>query len=163
MIFGCQHLSQRTDAISNYGFETEELRRRASAIAGQYDSVRWGRRDFTARCLDFKCVQIRTTPLSRNKRWELCQIDPSKVFSASFPPTMFIHGTADTVTPFRFSERAHEELKRLGVEGHLLPVVNENHRFDIFLIERDDAYQNYVMPGLKFLAAKAGLSHPGLG
>lgn len=91
------------------------------------------------------------------------RIDPSKGFSANFPPTMFIHGTADTVTPFRLSERAHEELKRLGVESHLLPVVNENHMFDMLLSERDDAYQTYVMPGLKFLATKAGLSYHGLG
>lgn len=90
------------------------------------------------------------------------RIDPSKVFSARFPPSMFIHGTADTVTPFRLSEQAHEELKSLGVESHLLPVVNENHMFDIPLSEGDDLYQDYVLQGLKFLATKAGISCPGL-
>lgn len=72
---------------------------------------------------------------------------------------MFIHGTADTVTPLRFSEQVHEELKSLGVESYF-PVVNENHVFDISLSESDDTYQNYVMRELGFLATKAGLSYP---
>jgi len=85
------------------------------------------------------------------------RIDGSKGFSATFPPTMFIHGTADTVTPSRISERAHEELRRLGVESHLLLVEGGNHMFDMFCSEEEEIYQNYVMRGFKFLADKAGL------
>lgn len=86
-------------------------------------------------------------------------IDGSNAFSSKFPPTMFIHGTEDTVTPSRISERAQQELSRLGAESHIILVEGANHMFDMFLTDpEDEAYRNYVLRGFQFLAAKTGLS-----
>ncbi|KAJ5403298.1 hypothetical protein N7509_003169 [Penicillium cosmopolitanum] len=72
---------------------------------------------------------------------------------------MFIHGTEDTVTPSRISERAQQELSRLGAESHIILVEGANHMFDMFLTDpEDEAYRNYVLRGFQFLAAKTGLS-----
>ncbi|KAE8167327.1 Alpha/Beta hydrolase protein [Aspergillus tamarii] len=84
-------------------------------------------------------------------------IDGTARFSTSFPRTMFIHGTADKVTNHRFSERAHEELKRLGVVTDLLLADGEEHVFDLTLEEDDMKFVKYVLPGLKFLARAVGL------
>ncbi|OGM44525.1 hypothetical protein ABOM_006702 [Aspergillus bombycis] len=84
-------------------------------------------------------------------------IDGTARFSTSFPRTMFIHGTADKVTHHRFSERAHEELKGLGVVTDLLLADGEGHVFDLTLEEDDVTFVKYVLPGLKFLARAVGL------
>ncbi|GMG09381.1 unnamed protein product [Aspergillus oryzae var. brunneus] len=84
-------------------------------------------------------------------------IDGTVRFSTLFPQTMFIHGTADKVTHHRFSERAHEELKRLGVVTDLLLADGEDHVFDLTLEEDDLKFVQYVLPGLKFLARAVGL------
>jgi acetyl esterase/lipase len=85
------------------------------------------------------------------------RIDPSKHFSAQFPPTMFIHGNADTVTPVRISERAHQELAVLGVETEILRVEGADHMFDLFIGSDDDGFKRNVAPGLAFLSGKVGL------
>jgi acetyl esterase/lipase len=86
------------------------------------------------------------------------RIDPASVFSKTFPPTMFIHGTADTVTPTRISEKAYETLTALGVKTELILVEGADHMFDmLFCNPEDDGFKKYVLPGLVFLAAEAGL------
>ncbi|KAL1985301.1 hypothetical protein VTN96DRAFT_8100 [Rasamsonia emersonii] len=87
------------------------------------------------------------------------RVDAAKGFSSTFPPTMFIHGNGDTFTESRISERAHKELKALGIETKLLLVPGAQHMFDMLLKEEDDLFQNYVLKGLKFLAEKAGLQN----
>lgn len=86
------------------------------------------------------------------------RIDPAAAFSKSFAPTMFIHGTADTVTPTRISEKAYEQLTALGVKTKILRVEGADHMFDMFYSSsEDDGFQKYVLPGLRFLASEAGL------
>ncbi|KAF7591428.1 hypothetical protein BBP40_001589 [Aspergillus hancockii] len=91
------------------------------------------------------------------KDGDLSRIDGTVQFSASFPKTMFIHGTADKVTHHGFSERAHRELKRLGVVSKLLIVDGAEHVFDLDLTEDDEDFVRYVLPGLQFLRQAVGL------
>ncbi|KAF5865349.1 hypothetical protein ETB97_004160 [Aspergillus alliaceus] len=84
-------------------------------------------------------------------------MDGTNRFSASFPRTMFIHGTADKVTHHRFSVRAQEDLKKLGVAADLLLADGEKHVFDLTLQEDDVSFVEYVLPGLEFLARAVGL------
>jgi acetyl esterase/lipase len=86
------------------------------------------------------------------KDGDLVRIDGTARFSASFPQTMFIHGTADKVTHHRFSERAHTELKTLGVVTELLIAEGAEHVFDLNLNEEDEDFVQHVLPGLQFLA-----------
>jgi acetyl esterase/lipase len=58
------------------------------------------------------------------------KVDPSFLFSSSFPPTYFIHGGAVTGVLPRFSEKAHEELKDKGVNTKLVIVEGAPHGFD---------------------------------
>ncbi|THC97861.1 hypothetical protein EYZ11_002661 [Aspergillus tanneri] len=92
------------------------------------------------------------------KDGDYTRIDGASGFSPVFPPTMFIHGDSDTVTPARISQRAHEELKSLGVKTELLLVPGKDHMFDMFYgNEEDDEYREYVYPGFEFLANRVGL------
>ncbi|KAB8254265.1 Alpha/Beta hydrolase protein [Aspergillus pseudonomiae] len=74
-------------------------------------------------------------------------IDDTARLSTSFPRTMFIHGTAGTVTHHRFSERAHEELNGLGVVTDLLLADGEEQVFDLTLEEDDVTFIKYVLQG----------------
>jgi acetyl esterase/lipase len=84
------------------------------------------------------------------------RVDATRGFSASFTPTMFIHGSGDTFTESRISERAYEKLKGLGVDTRLLLVPGAQHLFDLSLKEEDDGFREYVMEGFMFLAEKVG-------
>lgn len=86
------------------------------------------------------------------------RIDPASAFSKSFPPTMFIHGTADNVTPCRISEEAYEKLTSFGVKTQIIRVEGADHMFDmLYSSSEDDGFQKYVLPGFAFLAAEVGL------
>lgn len=80
-------------------------------------------------------------------------VEPSKLFSPSFPPTYFIHGSKDFLVDLKFSERAHAELKALGAETQLV-VVEASHGFDAGAKPGDDYYK-VVADGFKFLASHA--------
>lgn len=77
-------------------------------------------------------------------------IDPVRHFSASFPPTYFIHGTADTGVPARFSTAAHEELQKYGVESKLILRDNAPHGFDARAQPGDETFET-VVEGFRFL------------
>jgi pimeloyl-ACP methyl ester carboxylesterase len=95
--------------------------------------------------------------IAKGVNYEL--IDGSNGFSSKFPPTMFVHGTGDTITPSRISERAQKELSHLGAESHIVLVEGANHMFDMFFTDpEDEAYKTYVVKAFQFLAVKAGLS-----
>ncbi|KAI1341023.1 Alpha/Beta hydrolase protein [Xylariaceae sp. FL0016] len=78
------------------------------------------------------------------------RVDPTNAFSSSFPPTMFIHGTADDLIPLRFSQKAHARLVELGVETKIALVEGKGHGFDIGLQKTDPAY-TVVKEGISFL------------
>lgn len=80
-------------------------------------------------------------------------IDPGKLFSSSspFPPTYFIHGSADTLVDVKLSERAFEALKKRGVDTELVIEKGAPHGFDAGAKPGDHKYE-IVAKGFKFLA-----------
>ena len=52
---------------------------------------------------------------------------PERNVSAQYPPTILIHGEADTDVPFASSARMAEQLKRYGVEHRLLRFPGAEH------------------------------------
>lgn len=80
-------------------------------------------------------------------------IDPSRLFSSSFPPTYFIHGSMDTLVGVRFAEQAFEELKNKGVETKLV-IEEAPHGFDVGSKPGEHRY-NVITEGFKFLASHA--------
>jgi dipeptidyl aminopeptidase/acylaminoacyl peptidase len=53
----------------------------------------------------------------------MVKLFPQLLFDANFPPTMFIHGDADTAVLVSESEYAHEELQKAGARSvlHIVP------------------------------------------
>jgi len=78
------------------------------------------------------------------------RVDPTNLFSKSFPPTFFLHGTADDWILPRFSEEAHSRLKDLGVETRLALLPGLVHGFDATL-SRDDPKYGHVKEAFQFL------------
>jgi len=76
--------------------------------------------------------------------------DPVRLFSSSFPPTFFIHGTADTLILTEFSEKAHGELAKLGVDTGIALVEGQSHGFDAG-ISTEDVEWAKVRESLDFL------------
>lgn len=81
-------------------------------------------------------------------------IDPAALFDPSFPPTYFLHGTADTLVGVEFSRRAFEELKRKGVDTKLVVEEGAPHGFDAGAKPGEHKYE-LVAAGLRFLASHA--------
>ncbi|PVH74399.1 alpha/beta-hydrolase [Cadophora sp. DSE1049] len=80
-------------------------------------------------------------------------VDPAFLFSkGKFPPTYFIHGTADTLVPHKLSQKAHDELVAAGHESHLVLVEGAPHGLDARMQEGDDTYRT-IVKGLEFLKA----------
>ncbi|OBT65058.1 hypothetical protein VE03_05242 [Pseudogymnoascus sp. 23342-1-I1] len=78
------------------------------------------------------------------------RVDPVRLFSAKFPPTFFIHGNADGMVLPKFSEMAHAELQRLGVETGILLPEGKSHGFDVGVGPEDEEFAS-IRAGLDFL------------
>ncbi|KAH6661747.1 Alpha/Beta hydrolase protein [Halenospora varia] len=79
------------------------------------------------------------------------RIDPASLFSkGKFPPTYFIHGTADTLVDQEFSQRAHNEVKSHGSESHLVLIEGAGHGFDAAAQPGDDKFA-VICRGFEFL------------
>ncbi|OGM49735.1 hypothetical protein ABOM_001848, partial [Aspergillus bombycis] len=68
------------------------------------------------------------------------RVDPLRLLSPSFPPTCFVHGTADTMVDVQFSEQAFSTLKTLGVATEIHIANGENHGFDKRVDETHASY-----------------------
>ena len=79
------------------------------------------------------------------------RVDATTGFSKAFPPTFFLHGTADVFVDHKLAIKAHRELKNLGVETELLLGEGLAHVFDLSITYQDPLFTKYVMPGLEFL------------
>ncbi len=80
------------------------------------------------------------------KRWEamsasdreLCQsASPVTYASNDDPPTLILHGTADTTVPVSQSQRLHETLRKAGVSTELVIVKDALHSFHLQPKQRD--------------------------
>ena len=59
------------------------------------------------------------------------RVDPAYFSSKKLsPPTLFIHGTADTLLDPKFSQRANAKLKKNRVDTVLVLVESTGHGFD---------------------------------
>lgn len=77
-----------------------------------------------------------------------------KNIDSDYPPTLLLHGTADTDVPFEQSEWVARELKKHGVPHRLVTLVNGEHGFggaDPAAVE--EAYQAAIAFTKKYLAA----------
>lgn len=84
------------------------------------------------------------------------RVDPWAMLSARSPPTCFVHGDADGMVHYQFSERAHRRLCDLGVDTELITVPGASHGFDVGLAREDPAYA-LVAKGLDFVRRYAKL------
>lgn len=68
------------------------------------------------------------------------RVDPVELFSKSFPPTCFLHGTEDAMCPPRLSEQAHKALRSFQVPSELLVVEGKGHDFENRIDKADPAF-----------------------
>lgn len=87
------------------------------------------------------------------KDGDFARLDPASLFGPGFPPTAFIHGTADVVSPVRFSQAAHDSLQDYGVDTALFLVPEKGHDFEISLTTNDVDFVK-VREGLQWLSQK---------
>ena len=83
---------------------------------------------------------------------EYDRVDPEKLLKTpGFPPTFFVQGTADVVVDAKFSQWAHAELQKNGVQSELYLLEGLAHSFDARL-KRDEAAFEAIEKGVDFLA-----------
>lgn len=83
------------------------------------------------------------------------RVDPATLFAKlgkTFPPTYFIHGTADTLVDWKLSQRAHDELQANGVDSEITLVDGAPHGFDAKAQPGDETFA-IVEKGFEFLKA----------
>ncbi|KAF2024982.1 alpha beta-hydrolase, partial [Setomelanomma holmii] len=86
---------------------------------------------------------------------DYARVDATFSFSPKFPPTYFLHGKPDIFVGYELSVRAHEALKKVGVETELVLPEDVGHAFDLQLSgeEGEELFGKYVMPALDWLKA----------
>lgn len=57
------------------------------------------------------------------------KVDPAENITPDFPPTIIVHGTADTKVPIDLSRKLYQKLKQQGVLSDMLEVPGEEHTF----------------------------------
>ncbi|KAH7058822.1 alpha beta-hydrolase [Macrophomina phaseolina] len=82
------------------------------------------------------------------------EVEPTRGFGAKWPPTCFVHGTADVFAPVEVAERAERELRQEGAEVELVRVEGAAHMFDIGLGPGDEAFDGPVVRALEWLVSR---------
>ena len=73
---------------------------------------------------------------------QLAPFEPVRHVTSDYPPTLLIHGTADTDVPFEESTMMAEQLRQHGVPVTLKPIANGEHGFGGGDQQQlDDAYE----------------------
>ena len=79
---------------------------------------------------------------------------PDQNVTAAYPPTVLLHGTADTDVPYHLSAGMAEALEEAGVEHHLSTIQEGGHGFDGYGGPADkDEITNAIEGTLDFLDA----------
>lgn len=68
-----------------------------------------------------------------------------------FPPTFFLHGSADVLVPLEIAQRCCEHLKTIGVNTGIIIKDGGAHGYDGDLKDGDEDFESFVKPGLEFL------------
>jgi len=83
---------------------------------------------------------------------EYDRVDPENLLkNPNFPPTCFVHGTADVVVNASLTQSAYAELQKNGVQSELYLVDGMAHGFDARL-KRENAAFRPIQKGVDFLA-----------
>lgn len=62
-----------------------------------------------------------------SKEWD--KVDPLRNVTSSFPPTVIVHGDADTMVPIDLSRALYAALQKAGVKSQMIDVPGEEHTF----------------------------------
>lgn len=89
------------------------------------------------------------------------EFSPIAFVRASLPPTLVLHGTADTITPIENSRRFVTKMRDAGNTAALLEVPGRNHAFVVPGFGDDDAARISLEATVKFLTAQ-GLEPAGM-
>ena len=79
------------------------------------------------------------------------RVDPVSKFEKNFPPTYFVHGTADVFSKVEISEKMTKELLELGAQAEMVRTEGQPHVFDIMLKEEDELFKGVVMDAFRWL------------
>lgn len=62
-----------------------------------------------------------------SRHWQ--KVDPVLNVNSQFPPTVIVHGLADTMVPISLSRRMLQELQSHGVRSDMVEIPGEEHTF----------------------------------
>ncbi|KAI0044994.1 alpha/beta-hydrolase [Auriscalpium vulgare] len=80
---------------------------------------------------------------------------PSQSITPAFPPTLLVHGTADSIAPYSESEGIAGVLAEKGVAHELVGVPGQEHLFDLF--DATPGVDDVRTKVVAFLAARVGV------
>lgn len=87
---------------------------------------------------------------------DYARVDPAKLFSSTFPPTCFVHGSEDKMCDAKFSTMAHKELLVKNVKSNLVIAEGQDHNFDAKLAKDDPEFE-LVRDAFRFVAKEESL------
>ncbi|EHK19347.1 uncharacterized protein TRIVIDRAFT_49315 [Trichoderma virens Gv29-8] len=87
---------------------------------------------------------------------DYARVDPAKLFSGTFPPTYFVHGSEDKMCDAKFSRMAHEKLLAKNAKSKLVIAEGRDHNFDAKLAKDDPEFE-LVREAFRFVAKEVSL------
>jgi acetyl esterase/lipase len=97
-----------------------------------FDEPQEGPRDRIALSMYFMQYGLYADVVGHSK-----DVSPLDGMTASYPPTVIIHGTADKVVPIEVSEQTVATLQSLGVTVKFIEVPGKDHDFEHFAHAKD--------------------------
>lgn len=124
----------------------------ASAISEGPDSPISDRQDFYVFCRQQGIWPEEVSGVHSSNRDWYAPFEPLRNVSSDFPPTLLVHGEADTDVPFEQSVLMAQQLERHGVVHEFVSDTEWGHAFDL-LGANDSKVQELVDRTVKFLLA----------
>lgn len=88
------------------------------------------------------------------REWD--KVDPLRNITASFPPTVIVHGTADSMVPIRLSQALFAALRKHGVDCKMVEIPGEGHTFAAKMKMESPTWE-LQRQGFDFLHARLGI------